>query len=198
MVVSRGHVQRGEITREQLDKALDVLAMTRPPRLRIPRPEFPSSSQKSASLARLDCTACIPLPGTGHLVAGRYRLLSQLGRGAMGIVWHGRDELLDRDVAVKQIVLPPMASAADAQASYQRTLREARTAARLSHHGVVTVFDVVEEAGLPWIVMELVRAGRSTRSSPRTGRCRRPGGPARPQPAGRTTDRARGRVCTAT
>src|SRR6266851_5330290 len=72
-------------------------------------------------------------PGAGQLVAGRYRLLAQLGRGAMGIVWHGRDELLDRHVAVKQIILAPMASDADARARYQRTLREARTAARLSH-----------------------------------------------------------------
>jgi serine/threonine protein kinase len=96
--------------------------------------------------------------GTGHVVAGRYRLLDQVGRGAMGIVWRGRDELLDRDVAIKQIVLGPMASATEARASYQRTLREARTAARLSHPGVVTVFDVVEEDGSPWIVMELVRA----------------------------------------
>ncbi|HVB41490.1 MAG TPA: protein kinase [Streptosporangiaceae bacterium] len=96
--------------------------------------------------------------GPGDVVAGRYRLLDQVGRGAMGIVWRGRDELLDRDVAVKQIALPPMASAAETQASYQRTLREARTAARLSHPGVVTVFDVVEHDGTPWIVMELVRA----------------------------------------
>jgi tRNA A-37 threonylcarbamoyl transferase component Bud32 len=96
--------------------------------------------------------------GTGHVVAGRYRLLDQVGRGAMGIVWRGRDELLDRDVAIKQIVLAPMASATEARASYERTLREARTAARLSHPGVVTVFDVVEEDGSPWIVMELVRA----------------------------------------
>jgi len=97
-------------------------------------------------------------PGSGQLVAGRYRLLGQLGRGAMGIVWHGRDELLDRHVAVKQIILPPIPSDAEARASYQRTLREARTAARLSHPGAVTVFDVVEEDGMPWIVMELIRA----------------------------------------
>jgi eukaryotic-like serine/threonine-protein kinase len=96
--------------------------------------------------------------GSGHLVAGRYLLLHQLGRGAMGIVWRGRDELLDRDVAVKQIALPPMASEAEAQASYQRTLREARTAARLNHPSVITVFDVVEEDGMPWIVMELIKA----------------------------------------
>src|SRR5215469_4340369 len=96
--------------------------------------------------------------GSGHVVAGRYRLLDQVGRGAMGIVWRGRDDLLDREVAIKQIVLAPSASATEAQSSYERTLREARTAARLSHPGVVTVFDVVEEDGSPWIVMEFVRA----------------------------------------
>ncbi len=97
-------------------------------------------------------------PCPGHVVAGRYRLLDEIGRGAMGVVWRGRDELLDRNVAIKQILLSPLTSATQAQASYQRTLREARSAARLSHPGVVTVFDVVEEEGSPWIVMELVRA----------------------------------------
>jgi hypothetical protein len=96
--------------------------------------------------------------GPGHLVAGRYRLLDQLGRGAMGIVWRGHDDLLDREVAIKQIVLPPMASENEAATCYQRTLREARTAARLSHPGVVTVFDVIEADDTPWIVMELIRA----------------------------------------
>ena len=112
--------------------------------------------------------------------------IDQLGRGAMGIVWRGRDELLDRDVAVKQIVLAPMASADEAQASYQRTLREARTAARLSHPGVVTVFDVVEEDGMPWIVMELDQ-GQAARSGDRRGRAAAAGAgrPARPQPARR-------------
>src|SRR5215472_4850338 len=98
------------------------------------------------------------VPGSGHLVAGRYQLVDQIGRGAMGIVWHGRDQLLDRDVAVKQIVLSPLASQTQAEASFQRTLREARTAARLSHPSVATVFDVVEENGAPWIVMELIHA----------------------------------------
>ena len=96
--------------------------------------------------------------GTGHLVAGRYRLGGQIGRGAMGIVWRGRDELLDRDVAVKQVRTAAPGTDADDGTAYQRTLREARTAARLSHPGVVTVFDVVEEDASPWIVMELVRA----------------------------------------
>src|SRR5215468_5156770 len=98
--------------------------------------------------------------GSGHLVAGRYRLLDQVGRGAMGIVWRGRDELLDRDVAVKEVQITALTLPAEAEVAYQRTLREARTAARLSHPGVVTVFDVVEEDGSPWIIMELI-SGRS-------------------------------------
>jgi serine/threonine protein kinase len=96
--------------------------------------------------------------GTGRLIAGRYRLHEPIGRGAMGIVWRGRDELLDRDVAVKEVQITAHAAAADAEVIYQRTLREARTAARLSHPSVVTVFDVVEEDGSPWIVMELIDA----------------------------------------
>src|SRR5260221_12381963 len=93
-------------------------------------------------------------PGAGQLVAGRYRLLAQLGRGAMGIVWHGRDELLDRQVAVKQIILAPMASDADARARYQRTLRQARTAAGLNQPGVGTLLGAAGEEGMPWIVSE--------------------------------------------
>jgi tRNA A-37 threonylcarbamoyl transferase component Bud32 len=96
--------------------------------------------------------------GAGRLVAGRYRLNHAIGRGAMGIVWRGRDELLDRDVAVKEVQVTSAATPADTEIIYRRTLREARTAARLSHPSVVTVFDVVEEDGTPWIVMELVRA----------------------------------------
>ena len=96
--------------------------------------------------------------GSGRLIAGRYRLEGQIGRGAMGIVWRGRDELLARDVAVKEVQITALASAAEAESIYQRTLREARAAARLSHPAVVTVFDVVAEDGSPWIVMELVKA----------------------------------------
>jgi hypothetical protein len=93
---------------------------------------------------------------TGRVIAGRYILDQPIGRGAMGVVWRGRDQLLDREVAVKEVVLSSSIGADERKNAYQRTLREARTAARLSHRGVVTVFDVAEEDGRPWIVMELV------------------------------------------
>src|SRR5579872_1888283 len=95
-------------------------------------------------------------PMTGRVIAGRYNLQHPIGRGAMGVVWRARDLLLDRDVAVKEVVISALIGADERHTAYQRTLREARTAARLSHRGVVTVYDVVEEDGRPWIVMELI------------------------------------------
>ena len=95
-------------------------------------------------------------PMTGRVIAGRYNLQHPIGRGAMGVVWRARDQLLDRDVAVKEVVISALIGADERRNAYQRTLREARTAARLSHRGVVAVYDVAEEDGRPWIVMELV------------------------------------------
>ncbi|MFG1706859.1 protein kinase [Nonomuraea sp. M3C6] len=94
----------------------------------------------------------------GRLIGRRYRLMSPVGRGGMGMVWHAHDVLLDRDVAVKELILTYGLDQAGKQVAYRRMLREARSAARLTHPGIVTVHDVVEEDGRPWIVMELVRA----------------------------------------
>ncbi len=74
----------------------------------------------------------------------------------MGVVWQARDELLGRDVAVKEIVWPPQMDPAERDVARQRAMREAQMAARLSHPNVVGIFDVVEEEDRPWIVMELV------------------------------------------
>ncbi len=76
----------------------------------------------------------------------------------MGVVWRARDELLDRDVAVKEVQIAETLTADERDNAYQRTLREAKTAARLSHPAVVSVFDVANDGGRPWIVMELVNA----------------------------------------
>ncbi|WP_084773732.1 serine/threonine-protein kinase [Nonomuraea candida] len=93
---------------------------------------------------------------SNRLVAGRYQLLRELGRGGMGVVWEGRDTLLHRQVAIKEVLLPDGLSPGDRERQLLRTAREARTAAKLNHPNVVAVYDVVEEGGRPWIVMELV------------------------------------------
>ncbi len=91
-----------------------------------------------------------------ELIGGRYRVESAIGKGGMGTVWLCRDETLHRNVAVKQVGLLPGESVTDSA----RALREARSTAALSHRNVVTVFDVVEESGHIWLVMEHV-PGRS-------------------------------------
>lgn len=91
-----------------------------------------------------------------ELIGGRYRVQTAIGQGGMGTVWLCRDETLHRPVAVKQVGLLPNESVTDSA----RALREARSSAALSHRNVVTVFDVVEENGAIWLVMEHV-PGRS-------------------------------------
>src|SRR5689334_6900673 len=76
----------------------------------------------------------------------------------MGTVWRAADTLLRRDVAIKEVVLPPGLAPSDRDAMYERTMREARAAAALQHPAVVQVYDVVQENGRPWIVMELLDA----------------------------------------
>jgi serine/threonine protein kinase len=96
----------------------------------------------------------MPATADDRLLGGRYRLGEPLGRGGMGVVWAGRDELLGRDVAIKEVVPPLDLPIGDREMLRRRTLREARAAARISSPAAVTVYDVVEEDGRPWIVME--------------------------------------------
>src|ERR1700761_3567426 len=90
------------------------------------------------------------------LVAGRYRLREPVGTGGMGRVWLARDEMLDRDVAVKEFVPPEWMTDEEKARLKDRTLREARSAARLNHPHVVQIYDVVHADDLPWIVMEYI------------------------------------------
>ena len=95
----------------------------------------------------------------GGLVAGRYRLVRALGAGGMGQVWYAHDTTLNRIVAVKQVQLPPSLSDVERRELVERAFREARNAARVSSHpNIVTVHDVVDDGGVPWIVMEYVQA----------------------------------------
>ncbi|MFF8425486.1 serine/threonine-protein kinase [Streptomyces sp. NPDC016566] len=96
----------------------------------------------------------------GLLIAGRYRLADSIGSGGMGRVWRAHDEVLHRAVAVKELTAALYVSESDQAVLLARTRAEARAAARINHSAVVTVHDVLEHDGRPWIVMELVE-GRS-------------------------------------
>jgi serine/threonine protein kinase len=91
-----------------------------------------------------------------RLIAGRYRLLSVLGSGSMGTVWSAYDETLHRPVAVKQMRLPQGVGANQIRELKERTLREARAIALLSHPNVITLHDVAREDDEPYVVMELL------------------------------------------
>jgi serine/threonine protein kinase len=93
-------------------------------------------------------------PGPSYLVAGRYRLISRIGGGGMGTVWLARDQLLDREVAVKQVLSTEGLSEDSAENVRQRAMREGRIAARLSHRNAIAMHDVALERGEPWLVME--------------------------------------------
>jgi hypothetical protein len=89
---------------------------------------------------------------------GRYKILGELGRGAMGAVYRAVDPLIERDVAIKTLLpnLPPEVM----DEVRERFIREARSAGRLNHPNIVTIFDVGEHEGVAYIAMELLE-GRS-------------------------------------
>ena len=97
--------------------------------------------------------------GRGNrVVAGRYALTGVLGRGGMGTVWLATDQVLERQVALKEVTFSVHLTDEERAILRERTMREARAAARLDHPRVTTVYDVVEEDGKPWLVMEHVSA----------------------------------------
>jgi eukaryotic-like serine/threonine-protein kinase len=97
-------------------------------------------------------------PAADRLVADRYVLKAPLGRGGMGVVWRAQDAVLGREVAVKEVVFPTTMPEEERRPARARVMREARAAARLNHPGAVTLYDVVQDHGGTFIVMELVNA----------------------------------------
>ncbi|GAA3554907.1 hypothetical protein GCM10022419_039130 [Nonomuraea rosea] len=100
------------------------------------------------------------MPGDLYLLAGRYRLIERLGQGGAGTVWRAIDEVLDRQVAVKQVRVPEGLSPHGRAEFTDRAIHEARSAGRLRDPAIVLVHDVVLESGQPWIIMDIV-SGRS-------------------------------------
>ena len=93
-----------------------------------------------------------------RIVAGRYAVVGELGRGGMGTVWRAQDQVIGRQVALKELRIPTGLSTTDHDTFVQRVLREARTAGALNDPAIVTVHDVVPEGGAMYIVMELIEA----------------------------------------
>ncbi|HWH42872.1 MAG TPA: serine/threonine-protein kinase [Usitatibacter sp.] len=98
----------------------------------------------------------VPDLAAGNAMLGRYEVERELGRGAMGRVYRGRDPVIAREVAIKTMVLPRALEPAEREHAKQRFLREARAAGRLVHPGIVAIHDAGVEHDLCYIVMELV------------------------------------------
>ncbi|GFJ76644.1 protein kinase domain-containing protein [Phytohabitans houttuyneae] len=102
------------------------------------------------------------MASSGHVVGGRYRLDSVLGSGGMGVVWRAFDERLARWVAVKELRLTQPMTPEEREEVKYRAMVEALSAGRLVHPNVVAIYDAVDDADQPWVVMRLVE-GRSLR-----------------------------------
>jgi serine/threonine protein kinase len=100
-----------------------------------------------------------PAPAT-HAVPtrlGRYELVNQLGKGAMGVVYRARDPMINREVALKTIPLAAEFEGEELEDARVKFFREAEMAGRLSHPHIVTIYDAGEQDGTAYIAMELLR-----------------------------------------
>ncbi len=91
----------------------------------------------------------------------RYRIIKLLGKGSMGMVYLAHDPRIDRDVAIKTIMVDESASESEKAESKQRFLREAKSAGKLMHSSIVAVFDFGEHEGIPYLVMEYIDGNTS-------------------------------------
>jgi serine/threonine-protein kinase len=87
---------------------------------------------------------------------GRYQVLGEIGRGAMGVVYRAQDPAIGRVIAIKTIRLSDLTDSSERDRLHERLFREAQSAGILSHPNIVTIYDIAEENGLAFIFMELV------------------------------------------
>jgi hypothetical protein len=119
-------------------------------------PAATAATASAAAPAAAGTSSAAPaVPDTQRL--GRYALEREIGRGAMGIVYLGRDTAINRMVAIKAIPLASEFSDAELVEARSRFFREAETAGRLNHPNIVTIYDVGEERGLAYIAMEYLK-----------------------------------------
>jgi serine/threonine-protein kinase len=121
----------------------------------------PAARANHASAANTQEAPSVPVPiarvGSGKQTLGRYEIERELGKGAMGIVYLGRDPKINRVVAIKAIALAEEFADDDLADARARFFREAEMAGRLNHPGIVTVYDAGEDRGLAYIAMEYLR-----------------------------------------
>jgi eukaryotic-like serine/threonine-protein kinase len=127
-----------------------------------PKPATPPPAQPAMGATTPDLRAASSERPAGPATAdverlGRYQLEREIGRGAMGIVYLGRDTAINRMVAIKAIPLASEFSDAELVEARARFFREAETAGRLNHPNIVTIYDVGEERGLAYIAMEYLK-----------------------------------------
>src|SRR5512137_597431 len=121
------------------------------------RGAMPNPADKTVDLKRL--IGGSP-PNRGRAAPGRlgrYEILNELGKGAMGVVYRARDPMINREVALKTIPLAEEFDGAELEQARAKFFREAETAGRLSHPHIVTIYDAGEQDGTAYIAMELLR-----------------------------------------
>lgn len=123
----------------------------------------PRSASRPVARSNRDDPPTIPVPFSDQITItrkqtlGRYEIERELGKGAMGVVYLGRDPKINRVVAIKAIALAEEFAEEDLVDARERFFREAEMAGRLNHPGIVTVYDAGEDRGLAYIAMEYLR-----------------------------------------
>src|SRR5947209_3868448 len=123
---------------------------------RTPSPRSTGSDQCTAKAFAYDqiAIAAVATPTARILVRRAPAATCGVGGGAMGVVWHARDTVLDRDVALKELLILAEMTEEQTDEAQRRAMREARIAARLHHPHAITVYDVIEHEGRPALIME--------------------------------------------